>query len=91
MPRYIIYGDPDRLRDALSEGPIEVVLPFSHTFIAYGNTPSLKNTASLAFDEVPWLPAATGPTTRLQSYCSVCRDELPLGAKFCITCGEPTA
>jgi hypothetical protein len=32
---------------------------------------------------------ATGATTRLPRTCGHCRDELPPGARFCITCGQP--
>lgn len=32
---------------------------------------------------------ATGATTRLPRTCQHCRDELPSGARFCITCGQP--
>lgn len=33
--------------------------------------------------------ASTGETTRLSRCCRHCRDELPPGARFCITCGKP--
>lgn len=35
-------------------------------------------------------PASTGPTTRLVGKCPACGDTLPIGAKFCISCGELT-
>lgn len=51
-----------------------------------GDEQTITHTRYVPDDE----PPATGPTVRLAKKCRKCHDTLPVGATFCIECGEKT-